>query len=30
MKADIKVFLRQFDIEDLAGRGILRTKNNFL
>ena len=28
--ADIKVFLRQFDIEDLAGRGILRTKNNFL
>ena len=33
MKADIadtKVFLRQFDIEDLVGRGILRTKNNFL
>ena len=28
--ADIKVFLRQFDIEDLAGRGILRKKNNFL
>ena len=24
--ADIKVFLRQFDIEYLAGRGVLRRK----